>query len=211
MNIAELMSGERVPPCGQQFYRWVGAATVALLALVWPVGCATDSTEAYFGDVHSKANVYVAPKSDHVKKVAMMPFKAQTELIGTSVSDLLLTELMRAGRYEMVERGQMANVLSESELALAGLSASKAAEVGHMLGADGVIIGTVDEYSTVAYRGHPYPVVGISARLIDCQSGKIIWSVTLAERAQDRELTLSEEARIVLHEMTAALYNKWKP
>ena len=186
-----------------------GVITVTTTVLLF--GCATDPNDAYFGAIRSKANVYVAPQADHVKKVAMLPFKAQTELIGASVSDLLLTELMRAGRYEMVERGQMANVLSESELALAGLSAAKAAEVGHMLGADGVIIGSVDEYSTVAQRGHTYPVVGVSARLIDCTSSKIVWSVSLAERAQTKELTLSEQARIVIHEMTAALYNKWKP
>ena len=174
------------------------------------VGCATDPNAAYFGGVESNASVFVAPDADPVKKVAIMPFKAPTELIGTSVSDLLLTEMMRVGRYEMVERGQMATVLSESELALAGLSSAKAAEVGHMLGAEGVIIGTVDEYGTVAYRGHPYPVVGVSARMIDCQTGKIVWSVNLAERAQDKEVSLPEEGRIVIHKMTAALYQKWR-
>jgi len=211
MSMAELLHGDSSQTRRQRLHGWVCRVAGVVLALLWIMGCATDPTAAYFGDVQSKASVYVAPKADQVKKVAILPFKAPTELIGTSVSDLLLTELMRASRYEMVERGQMANVLSESELALAGLSSSKAAEVGHMLGAEGVIIGTVDEYSTVAYRGHPYPVVGISARLIDCQTGKIVWSVSLAERAQDKELSLAEEGRIVIHEMTAALYNKWKP
>ncbi len=181
----------------------------AALAL-WLAGCATTEDEAYFGDVTSRANVYVAPTPSSIKKIAIMPFKAQTELIGTSISDLFVTEMLRAGRYELVERGQMAKVLSESELALAGLSASRAAEVGNMLGADGVVIGTVDEYATVAQSGHPFPVVGITARLIDCGSGKVMWSSDLAKRAETKALTLPEQARAVAHEMVAGLYQRWR-
>ncbi|MFH0944491.1 MAG: CsgG/HfaB family protein, partial [Planctomycetota bacterium] len=128
----------------------------------------------------------------------------------TSVSDLFVTEMLKAGRYELVERSQMAQVLSESELSLAGLSASKAVEVGNMMGADGVVIGTVDEYSTVAQRGRAYPVVGISIRLIDCKSGRVVWSVDLARKAEDRKVTLPEHSRAVVHEIMAGLYRGWK-
>lgn len=183
---------------------WAGVALAAGLA-----GCASDSQDTYFRDTSSAANVYVAPVSSPIAKVAIMPFKAPTELIGTSVSDLFVTEMLRAGRYELVERSQMARVLNEAELALAGLSASRAAEIGNMLGADGVIIGTVDEYATIALRGKTLPVVGITARLIDCSNGKVMWSVDLAKRADEPDQTLPSLARDVVHEMTAGLYQKW--
>lgn len=182
----------------------VGVLLAALLA-----GCASNPQDAYFRDTASSANVYVAPVATPIAKVAIMPFKAPTELIGTSVSDLFVTEMLRAGRYELVERSQMARVLNEAELALAGLSASRAAEIGNMLGADGVIIGTVDEYATIALRGKTLPVVGITARLIDCSSGKVMWSVDLAKRADEPDQTLPSLARDVVHEMTAGLYQKW--
>ena len=178
-------------------------ATVLLIS-----SCAT-TDEAYFLNTESKANVFVAPVPCPIWKVAVMPFKAPTELIGSSVSDMFVTEMLRAGRYELVERSQMSKVLNEAELSLAGLSVAKAAEVGNMLGADGVIIGTVDEYSTVAYRGAAFPVVGITVRLIDCKSGKVMWSVDLAKRTDSKSVTLSEHARVVVHEMTAGLYQKW--
>jgi len=182
-------------------------SAVVLLALA---GCATEQ-DNYFGNSRSRANVYVAPaRSSAIAKVAVMPFKAQTELIGTSISDLFVTEVLRSGKYELVERSQMAKVLSETELALAGLSVSRAAEVGNMLGADGVIIGTVDECATVALRGHPYPVVGVTARMIDCKNGKIIWSVDLAKRAESKDITLPEHARAIVHEMMCGLYQKWR-
>jgi fibronectin type 3 domain-containing protein len=189
---------------GRCLGRWVGAALVAGLT-----GCASDSQDAYFRNTTSSANVYVAPVATPISKVAIMPFRAPTELIGTSVSDLFVTEMLRAGRYELVERSQMAKVLSETELSMAGLSAAKAAEVGNLLGADGVIIGTVDEYATVAVKGKTLAVVGMTARLIDCRSGKVMWSVDLARRADESEQTLPRLARDVVHEMTAGLYQKW--
>lgn len=181
----------------------------ALLALVL-AGCATP-TDSYFKDTTNKANIYVTPGSSKtIRKVAIMPFRAPTELIGSSVSDMMVTELLRAERYELVERGQMAQVLNESELALAGLSTAKAVEIGNMLGADGVIIGTVDEYGTIALRGRSYPVVGISARLIECASGKVVWSVDMAERSEKRDEALAKHARFVVHNMVGSLYAELK-
>lgn len=175
------------------------------LALGW--GCATG--DPYFMDTKTRANVYVAPGTTSIRKVAIMPFRAASDLTGSTISDFFVTEILRGRRYTLVERSQMSKVLSESELALAGLSESKAVEVGSMLGADGVIVGTVDEYSTVAVRGHPYPVVGISVRLIDVRSGRVMWSADLARRADDKETILSTHARNVVHEMVAGLYQNW--
>ncbi len=180
----------------------------SILSILVLAGCAS-TDEKYFLETDSDANVYVAPTgSKNISKIAIMPFKGPTELIGQSVSDMFVTEILRSQYYELVERSQMANVLSESELSLSGLSATKAAEVGGMMGADGVMIGTVSEYETVAHRGRAIPVVGISARLIDCKTGKIIWSVDFADRSDDRGATLPEHARRVVHEMMAGLYKK---
>ncbi len=172
-------------------------------------GCATTGKDPYFTQVRSSANVYVAPASTPVSKVAVMPFKASTELIGASVSDMVVTELLRAKRYTLVERGQMARVLSEAELAMAGLSQSRAMEVAKMLGADGVVIGTVDEYGTQARRGKTYAVVGVSMRLVNAANGQILWSADLARIAEDADIPTAVHARAVVHEIMAGLYQKW--
>lgn len=188
----------------------MGLATAMAAAAMWLAGCASDSLDGYFRDIDPRASVFVAPSPPRVEKVALMPFKAPTELIGTSVSDMFVTELLRIGRFHLVERSQMANVLNESELALAGLSESKAAEIGTMLGADAVIIGTVDEYGTSARSGNTIPVVGISVRMIDCKSGRVLCSADLAKRGVDGDVSLGEQARLVVHKITAGLYQKWK-
>lgn len=173
-------------------------------------GCASSGPAGHFEDTGDRANVYVSAGHSSISKVAVMPFKAPTELIGVAVSDQILMELLRTERYELVERGQMAQVLGEQELSLAGLSAGQAAEVGAMLGAEGVIIGTVSEYEKVAYRGKTIPVVGISARLIDTKSGKIIWSSDLAQRASSASVTLSEHSRKVVHELIGGVFAKMR-
>ncbi|MCZ7591817.1 MAG: CsgG/HfaB family protein [Kiritimatiellae bacterium] len=181
------------------------------VGLAWATaGCASPQSK-YFKDTQGNANVYVTPgQGRSIRKVAIMPFKAPTELIGNSVSDMMVTEMLHIERYELVERGQMATVLNESELALAGLSTAKAVEIGNMLGADGVIIGTVDEYGTVAHRGRSYPVVGVSARLIHCGTGRVMWSVDFAERGARPEITLPQHARRVMHTMVGSLFCELK-
>lgn len=170
---------------------------------------ATTGRDPYFIKMKSAANVYVAPIPADVLKVATLPFRAPTELIGSSVSDMIVTELLRTKRYILVERSQMANVLSETELARAGLSQARAVEVAKMLGADGVVIGTVDEYGTQAQGGKTYAVVGVSIRLVSARSGQILWSADLAKRATDPNTPLSAHARTVVHELVSGLYQKW--
>lgn len=138
--------------------RRIGFGVMMMFAFA---GCATDQQHANFPNPSTSANVYVAPHARSVRKVAILPFKAATALIGESLSDLWVTEVLRSHRYEVVERSQWAHVLSETELALAGLSAAKAAAAGAMVGADGVIIGTIDENTMVASRGKTLPVVRI--------------------------------------------------
>lgn len=171
-------------------------------------GCvANDPAAAHFRGAGADSNVYVAAEHAAVRKIAVMPFKAPTELIGAAVSDQVLTELLRTGRYELVERSQLAQVLGEQELALAGLSAGKAAEVGAMIGADGVVIGTVSEYETVAQGGRAVPVVGISARLIESRTGKILWSADVSRRGSGG-VTLSEHGRSAVRELIGGVFRR---
>lgn len=154
-------------------------------------------------------NAFVDPaKNLRVQTVAITPFKASTELIGASVSDLFLTELLMLRRYRIVERGQLANVLGEAELALAGLSDARAMEAGRMSGADAVIVGSVSEYEMAAYKGRTYPSVGMSIRCIDSQTGEIVWSADYTERAKDKNVSLSAHARKVVHAIAATLYQR---
>lgn len=171
-------------------------------------GCATSGLDPYFASTKSDANVYVSPAKSGISKIAVLPFKGPTEHVGASVSDMVVTEMLRTRMYVLVERSQMAGVLGETELSLSGLSESRAVEIAKMLGAEAVTIGTVDEYSTQARGGNTYAVVGISMRLIDCGTGQIIWSADLAKMADNASKPLAAHGRAVVHELMSGLYQK---
>ena len=76
----------------------------------------TQGQDPYFRRTRSDANVYVAPVGSSIEKVAVLPFKAPTELIGSSISDIFVTEMLRAKRYTLVERGQIDRVVSRAEM-----------------------------------------------------------------------------------------------
>ncbi len=181
---------------------WKPVAIVAFAAAL--AGCASPKGYSSGGAGTDEPNVYVAREAFEIDKVGILPFKAATTLIGGSVSDMFVTELMKMGHYELVERSQMSGVLGETEVALSGLTAGQAAQLGQMVGANGVVIGTVSEYETVAQGGRTYPVVGITVRLIDSGTGKILWSVDHAARGE-RNDTLAQHARSVVREMASAL------
>jgi curli biogenesis system outer membrane secretion channel CsgG len=161
-------------------------------------------------EVPEGATVYVAPVASSILRVAVMPFQASTELIGVTASDLFVTELLRTGRYQLVERSQLSGVLSEAEVSLSGLTEARAIELGHMLGADGVIIGSVDEYGTMAVKGKSLAVVGLSVRLIDCNSGRVMWSASLSECSKYARTPLSSHARTVVRRSVMILKQQWK-
>ncbi len=177
--------------------RWI-AVGLAAFSVALGGGCASG------GGATRTANVYVAPDARAVRRVAVLPFRAPTELIGASVSDLFVTELMKTGRYELIERGQLSNVLGETDVQLSGLTAGQAVQVGRMAGADAVVIGTVSEYENVAQGGRTLPAVGISVRLIDATTGKVLWSVDHAGRGAKGD-TPAQQARVVAHEMVQSL------
>jgi len=89
-------------------------------------------------------------------------------------------------------------------VALSGLPSGQAAQLGQMVGAAGVIVGTVSEYEMVALGGRTYPTVGLSIRLIDAGTGKILWSGDHAARG-GRGDTLAQHARIVVRDVAVAL------
>jgi len=179
---------------------WNGCLACLLAAFV--SGCASSGGSG--GSVKG-ANVFVT--RDHhpgIRTVAVLPFRAPTELIGASVSDLFVTELLRTGRYDLIERSQLSNILGEAEIALSGLTAQQAAQVGKMAGADAVIIGTVSEYEMLAHRGHTLPVVGINVRLIDTNTSRVLWSVDHAAGGS-KGSTLAQQSRVVASEMVSTL------
>ncbi|MBI5235995.1 MAG: hypothetical protein HY886_07090 [Deltaproteobacteria bacterium] len=104
-------------------------------------------------------------------KIAVLDFALQgegfeTQDMGKIVAEWIVTGLVQAGRFNVVERGLLQKILKEQELPMYGVvDAKNAAKTGMIVGAKIVITGSV-------MRLKDY--MEVSARIIDVEDGSII-------------------------------------
>jgi len=160
----------------------------------------------------SRVNVSVDPRAKEkiFKKVAIFPFRAPVELAGSSVADMFTTSILKTYKYRVIERSQIETILKEQELELTGITEIPVSiKVGQMLGADGVILGTIPEYGYKAVDTRQLLAVGLSIRLIDSTTGTVIWSITHSGLGS-QSLSLSQHAQNLVEQVIPALVEAWK-
>ena len=142
-------------------------------------------------------------------KVAVLPFKSQAEIAGASVADMVTTEILKTYKYDLVERSQIEQILQEQSLGMQGVTESTIAmQVGKILGVQGVVVGTVPEFDVRSVNGYDVPAVGINIRMIDTQTGSIIW--TVSDSAISREsISISTFADQLVESMIEQLRHEW--
>jgi len=162
-------------------------------------------------DSEARGNAFVSPKAleKEYMKIAVMPFRAPVELVGASIADMVATEILKTYKYELIERSQMEQILQEQSLGVKGVTQNAVAmQVGKILGVQGVIVGTVPEYGMRAVDSRELPAVGINIRMIDSESGSIIWTVSDSAIAT-KTISISAFATHLIESMIKQLNNEW--
>ncbi len=98
-------------------------------------------------------------------RIAIMDFQAKDVSASTAntVSELIRTEIINTGKYIVVERSQMGEVLKEQGLMQAGCTdISCAVEVGKLLSAKKILIGNLMKLGTT---------IIINGRIVDVEKG----------------------------------------
>ncbi len=111
------------------------------------------------------------------KKIAIFPFRnlSQEAWVGKLTTYLLLTELTRQKDFQIFELGEIIEFMrNHSILPLSELSNSQLEDINLDLGADYVILGSVDDFREEGERAY-YPEVVLALRLIATQEKKIIF------------------------------------
>lgn len=167
------------------------------------------------------AQTPAAPK----RKVAVLDFgyatvKTQVAAIfgtdvdvGQGISDQLVTQLVNAGDYRVIERQAIEKVLKEQNFSNSDRAdAASAAKIGGVLGVDAIIIGDVttfgrdDKHVGVGGGGNSgwtgkfgvggfgqntnKAVVEVTARIVDVNTGEILASVTGHGEAQRKGVSM---------------------
>jgi TolB-like protein len=103
---------------------------------------------------------------DNKSSVAVLDFESMgtEEYIGKAVSEIMRTALVSNQNFRVVERAQINKALSEQKFQKSGIIDDKSAvEIGKVLGADLIIVGSVVKI------GNSYT---INSRLIDVKTGE---------------------------------------
>jgi len=161
--------------------------------------------------VQARGRAFISPKALEKKymKIAVMPFQAPVELVGASIADMVATEILRTYKYELIERSQMEQILQEQSLGVKGVTQNAIAmQIGQILGVQGVIVGTVAEYGMRAVASRELPAVGINIRMIDSETGSIIWTVSESAIATET-ISISAFATHLVESMIKQLQNEW--
>lgn len=139
------------------------------------------------GLAQGKLRIAVTAFENKVK----MPWWDASWRIGEGLAEMLTTELMRTGRFIVVERQGLGDVVREQELGQSGLMRREtAAPTGQLMGAQVVVRGAITEFEArssgagagvrsrdVAFEGkYQSAHVGLDLRLIDASTGQVMAS-----------------------------------
>lgn len=127
-------------------------------------------------------------------KVAVLDFQLQgegfeTKDMGIIVAEWFITALVKAGRFEVIERGLIQKLLEEQKLSMSGIvDETTATKIGKFLGVKTIISGSVMKLQDV---------IEINARIIDVETASIIAAEnvksTTSVRLQDMVVQMSEK------------------
>jgi curli biogenesis system outer membrane secretion channel CsgG len=137
-----------------------------------------------------------AAKSDK-PRLAVLEFKNKADNQwwyhggATAAQDVFVTELVKSGKFRVVEREQLEALMQEKNLTLSGdVDPSTAVKVGKLLGVNYLLTGAITEYGVTDKSAHGggigrLPgfsagkrnfVAAMNARLIDTSTGEIVWA-----------------------------------
>ncbi|OGR00386.1 MAG: hypothetical protein A2505_08680 [Deltaproteobacteria bacterium RIFOXYD12_FULL_55_16] len=128
-------------------------------------------------------------------KMAILPFDNLSAAQGASktMENLVLVEFLRFPIFTIVEPGQVSAVLSEARVRLAtSMSKETVIKLGKDLGVDLLMLSVVHEYEVKRFSGAggsgESPVVAISVRILETQTGNIVWAANVNRTGNDKEV-----------------------
>jgi len=127
------------------------------------------------GNLHAKKKMRIA-------MLELTPLSVTKDL-ATGVTDLVVTELVNCGQFEVLERMQVVKILNEQGFQQTGVTdTSKAIEAGKLLNADTVMVGTLQKFNTSFV---------LNVKIVDVNTGKIMFADKQVAKGNDKLIDAS--------------------
>lgn len=123
-----------------------------------------------------------------IERVAVIPFEnfTSSQFAGEKVTAIYIAELLMNVDIDIVEPGEVSRALAGQNIMGSALNQSEIRSLGKALRADTLILGSVQEYGQQRIRSENYPVVSLSVRWVDVNTGTIIFMGTAAEEGSPK-------------------------
>ena len=122
-------------------------------------------------------------------RVAVMDFENKSQhggwRLGSGAADILATEIVKTGKFKVMERDKLSSVLKEQNLGASGrIDPSTAAQIGKVVGVEYIITGAVTEYgqSELGGGGGGFALkkkgyhATVDIRMVDANTGEIVFA-----------------------------------
>src|SRR5437899_483275 len=143
-------------------------ALIALVVMVAPTTTASAQRVLSEGIKDLASQISSSVTQQQKRKIAVLPFReldGRATVLGTYMSEALVTQLVNSGNLEVVERTMLDRILSEMKLGESGLiDPNTAKRVGQVAGVDAIVTGTITDLQSY---------VAANCRLIDAATGRI--------------------------------------
>lgn len=130
------------------------------------------------------------------KVLAVLDFEGSDKLrekVDLRMSEMLTTALVQTARFELVERNKIDAAIREQKLGMVGvIDDATAAEMGQILGAEYMVLGSVTSAARKRTDKFGYilveTVVGVDVRAVHSTTGKILLSETAEGLSSGKEI-----------------------
>jgi curli biogenesis system outer membrane secretion channel CsgG len=123
------------------------------------------------------------------RRIGVVDFENKTTYganrLGTSASDILITQLAKSGKFIVVERDKMDKLMAEQKLGMSGaIDPNTAAQVGKILGLNAIVTGSISQFGEDT-EGSEYLITQsksqvvkctVDIRVVDAETGQVLYA-----------------------------------
>jgi hypothetical protein len=127
-------------------------------------------------------------------KMAILPFDnlSDDQGAGKTMENLALVEFLKRSPAKIIDPGEVSAALLQERVRLAtSIPKETIRSLGANLDVDLFLVGIVHEYGMQRASGAggsgEIPVVSLTLRILDAETGDIVWAISSARRGNDRE------------------------
>ena len=113
----------------------------------------------------------------HIQTVAVLPFEGDRN--APRIREFAMTQMLTSGLFDVADKGRVDFILDQEAIIRAGtpLDIATIRRLGQLLNVQAILFGSVTQ-ETESRGNAVYPEITMTLRLIDCETGTLLWQAS---------------------------------